>query len=140
MRKPYQVITVYHPTLWKCWKIGRDLTTLTRRLGLIPLTASDSRYEKAPWSDSRLHAHVRRRTLRTDDAAQWHQDGDYGHVPMNHGIVLWSNTTPTEFRVGTVIYQPKPFEVVLVNNLSCYHRRPPNAPRQRYIFRQRVEV
>lgn len=59
---------------------------------------------------------------------------------MNHAEVLWANKTPTEFQYQGKIYQPKPFEVVLVKNLSCYHRRPKDAPGRRWIFRQRVEV
>lgn len=136
----YEILDFYRPSVWKCYRIGRDLTRLTRSLGLRPLRAKDTRYERAPWRDSTLHAHVRRRTLRKADGAQWHQDGDYGHVPMDHGLILWSNTHPTEIRdLNGQVYMPPPFSVVYFRNLEFYHRRPPNAPRNRYIFRQRVE-
>lgn len=136
---PYKVLGTYIPTSNRCWRIGRDLTRLTKQLGFIPLNAPDDRYERAPWNDPRLHAHVRRRTLRSEAGSQWHQDGDFGHIPMNHGLVFWSNRTPTEFRIGDQVYQPDSYDVVYINNLDCYHRRPPNAPRHRFIFRQRVE-
>lgn len=136
----YKVLGVYKPPIWRAWKIGRDITDLTRNLGLKPLNAKDARIEKAPWHNKGLHAHVRKRTLLKQDGAQWHQDGDYGHVPMRHGIVLWSNKTPTEIKVDGVVFQPKPYEVVLFDNLHCFHRRPPDAPRNRWIFRQRVCV
>ena len=134
----YKVIGYYRPKVWKCYIIGRDLTNLTKSLGLVPLRAQDSRYEGAPWSSTTLHAHVRRRTLRKVEGAQWHQDGDYGHITMKHALVLWSNRQPTEFRVSGIIYQPEPYEVVYFNNLDGFHRRPLNAERRRYIFRQRV--
>ena len=141
MTRPYQVLDEYRPSIWKCWKIGRDLTVLTKLYGLVPLKAADSRYERAPWHNTTLHAHVRRRTLRSPDGAGWHQDGDYGHVSMNHAIVLWSNVCPTEIRNNQgQVFQPKPYEVIIINNLAWYHRRPPNAPYRRFLFRQRVEV
>jgi hypothetical protein len=136
----YKVLATYYPRdPRKAWKIGRDICAITRRLGFRPLKAVDERYEGATWSDTSLHAHVRRRTLRSPDGAQWHRDGDYGHVPMDHGLILWSNIAPTEFNFNGFIYQPQPFSVVYIRNLECTHRRPPNAPRNRYIFRQRVE-
>lgn len=137
---PYKVLGYYKPMRlgWKCYLIGRDLTRMTQHAGLRPLDAPDSRYEGAPWSDSSLHAHVRRRTLRSTAGEGWHQDGDFGHVPMDHGLVFWSSNTPTQFKVGGVVCEPKPFEVVYFRNMACYHRRPPNAPRIRYFFRQRV--
>lgn len=137
---PYVILEVYKPAIWKSWKIGRDLTIITKNLGFKPFKAVDTRYQGAAWADIELHAHVRRRTLRKEDGAQWHQDGDYGHIPMEHGLIFWSNRTPTEFKVWDQIYQPKPFEVVYFSNLDGLHRRPPNAPRKRWLFRQRVEL
>lgn len=138
MVTPYKVLATYKPSVWKAWKIGRFITDLTRKMGLTPLPNSDTRYQKAPWSSQSLHAHVRKRTLKTQDAEGWHRDGDYGHVPMDHALVLWASTQPTEFRWEGKVYQPKPFEVILVKNIT--HRRPPNVPRERWIFRQRVQV
>lgn len=135
---PYKVLGIYKPSIWKSWVVGRDLVALTRRLGLVPFPSTDTRYESAPWSSRVDHAHVRRKTLRKQDGAQWHQDGDYGHLPMDHGLVFWSNKTPTEFKVGGLVYQPRPFEVVLFRNLEGMHRRPPEAERRRWLFRQRV--
>lgn len=136
----YKILGYYYPKIRKCWIIGEYLTNMTQRLGFEPLRASDSRYERAPWSSTALHAHVRRRTLRSPEGAQWHQDGDYGHIPMDHGLILWSNTHPTEIRdLNGKVYVPPLFSVVYFRNLEYYHRRPPNAPRRRFIFRQRVE-
>lgn len=140
MQKLYKVLGLYKPTEWKAWKIGRDLTNLTRKFGLVPFPYKDTRYTKAAWFDSKLHAHVRRRTLHKPDGAQWHQDGDFGHIPMKHRLVMWASNTPTELKVNGIVYQPKPYEVILFDNLSCFHRRPPNAPRKRWVFRQRVEM
>lgn len=137
--RPYTVLATYKPKIWSAKQVGRDLVAITKKHGLVPFPHKDSRYEKAPWSNSNLHAHVRRRTLRKPDGSQWHQDGDFGHIPMDHSIVMWASNTPTEFRVGTTVYQPKPYEVVLFRNLKCYHRRPPEAPRIRWVFRQRVK-
>lgn len=137
--KPYSILGYYKPSKWSAWRVGRDITRITRDAGLKPLQHADSRYAKAPWSDPTLHAHVRRRTLRSSDGAGWHQDGDYGHVPMDHGLVFWSSNSPTEFKVDGVVYQPRPYEVVYFRNLSCYHRRPIDAPRVRWFFRQRVQ-
>lgn len=137
---PYKVLGVYHPAIWRGLHIGRDLTRFTARWKLVPLNAEDRRYHGATWADPALHAHVRRRTLRSEAGEQWHQDGDYGHVPMNHSLVFWSNRAPTEFSVGGKTFQPQPFEVVLFNNLDGLHRRPPTAPRRRWIFRQRVNT
>ena len=139
--RPYTVLTYYEPVLWRCWKIGRDLTRITRDLGFLPLQAEDSRYERAPWSDNRLHAHVRRRTLRSVAGEDWHQDGDYGHVPMDHLLAFWSSNTPTEIRDSTGrVWQPRPYELVIINNLEVFHRRPLDAPRRRWFFRQRLQV
>ena len=136
----YRILDYYHPYKWKCYRIGLDLTELTWNLGFRPLDAVDTRYGRAAWADPTMHAHVRKRTLRKPDGAQWHQDGDYGHVPMDHGLILWSNTHPTELRdLNGKVYVPPPFAVVYFRNLEYYHRRPPRCPAIRYIFRQRVE-
>ena len=140
MNLPYKVLGVYKPKIWNARKIGNDLTKITKDFGLVPLRDKDSRYEKASWHDSKLHAHLRRRTLIKPEGAQWHQDGDFGHVTMRHFLVLWSTNTPTELKANGVIYQPKPFEIILVDNLACFHRRPPDAPRKRWFFRQRVHI
>lgn len=132
---------ILYPDSWiKCWRIGRDLTRLTRSKGLVPFDVPDTRFHKAPWSNAALHAHVRKRTLRSGEGAQWHQDGDFGHVPMDHGLVFWSNTHPTELRLldGTIV-PTRPYDVIYIRNISLFHRRPPNAPRERYFFRQRVQ-
>lgn len=140
MGRPYSILAIYKPEIWKCWHIGRDITRITRHAGLRPFDFPDTRYARAPWSNPELHAHVRRRTLRKEDGAQWHQDGDYGHVPMEHGLVFWANTSPTEIRdIEGKVWYPKPYEVIYINNLEVYHRRPVNAPRHRYFFRQRVQ-
>lgn len=147
--KPYKVIGIYYPPFLKCWKIGFDLTKLTKALGYTPL--NDPKHpaqDWAPWSDLPLHAEVKNFTPYAPDGKVWHQDGDTTPGSrMDCSIILWCNDTPTEFKgtsilaqtLAGVIYQPKPFEVVIFNNLDCYHRQPPTAPDRRYIFRQRVE-
>ena len=136
--KPYIVLGIYHPTLWKKWKIHRDLTRLTASLGLVPLPGR-------AWKlvgQRGLHAEVRKRSVPGTQATGWHQDGDMDPgVEMDHAIITWANVAPTEFKVGNNrTFQPKPFEVVIARNLGVYHRRPPNAPQERWLFLQRVEV
>jgi hypothetical protein len=141
----YKVLFTYHPEEpYRAWRIGRDITKRILRLGFQPLPEKDTRYHRALWYSDLFHAHVRRRTLRSGDGAQWHQDGDYGHVPMGHGIVLWSDTHPTQIKyLGSrwdpnVIVQPQPLEVIYFNNQEVYHRRPPDAPKDRWMYRMRV--
>ena len=135
---PYVVLGVYKPTKpYKKWKIHRALTELARKAGLVPLSGR-------AWKlvgQRGQHAEVRKRTVEGSQATGWHQDGDMdADVKMDNAIVTWANVTPTEFKVGAAIYQPKPFEVVIARNLGGYHRRPPDAPRERWLFRQRVKV
>ena len=143
MAKPYIVLKPrYLPKAWRAWRIGRDLTRLTRGLGLIPLDdpAHGPQTFRA-WCDEKLHAEVGWVTYKKGQGEDWHQDGDLSPgSKMDNAMVLWANRTPTEFRFNGKIYQPKPFEVILVRNLGCHHRRPANAPKKRWMFRQRVEV
>ena len=135
---PYVVLGVYDPgpQPWKKWRIFRDLTRLTRDLGFTPLPGRSWKLV----GQRGLHAEVRKRTVTGSQATGWHQDGDMdAGVEMDHAIVTWANVTPTEFKVGDKIYQPTPFEVVIALNLGCYHRRPPDAPNERWFFRQRVQ-
>lgn len=139
---PYITLGSYHPDVWKCWKIGRDLTTITKNHDLVPF--NDPVHPAQPWAtwcSEKLHAECKRRTPRNKGGEDWHKDGDTTPgARMDCAIVLWSSKTPTEFQLEGKIYQPKPFEIVLFNNRSCSHRRPLNAPRKRFIFRQRVEI
>ena len=141
MSKPYIVLDTYYPNDLNCWAIGEDLTALTKSLGFRPLNdAAHPAQDWTPWSDLDLHAEVKNWTPDAPDGKAWHQDGDTTPGSrMDCRIILWADKTPTEFRVEDKVYQPKPFEVVIFNNLKCHHRQPPNAPDRRYIFRQRVE-
>lgn len=143
MPAPYLVLKQrYCPKTWRAWQIGRDLTNLTRKLGFVPLDdpAHGPQTFRA-WCDEDLHAEAGWVTYKKGQGEDWHQDGDLEPGSrMDNAMVLWANRTPTEFRFGGKIYQPKPFEVILVRNLSCHHRRPKNAPTRRWLFRQRVEV
>jgi hypothetical protein len=133
----------YIPPFWKCWKIGQDLTDMTRRLGLVPL--DDPRHPAqawTPWNSLILHAEVKRWTPSHPKGAEWHQDGD--QTPgsrMDHALVLWSTRMPTQVRdkEGRV-WTPQTYEVIIFKNLSCAHRRPPEVKGERFTFRQRVEV
>lgn len=154
--KPYLSLGLYKPSRWRAYQVGRELTDMTCDLGLIPhydpmhgpleLTGRN-------WVNKLLHAEVRRRTFNTTQAEGWHYDGDTteGSKP-DCALVLWASNNPTQIRWkdyhgevppigrGTQIYQPRPYEVVIFRNLSCLHRRPPNVPRVRWVFRQRVQV
>ena len=136
---PYVVLAVFKPgpRPWRKSRIHRALTQLTHDLGFKPLPGR-------AWKlvgQRGLHAEVRKRAVPGTQATGWHQDGDMDPgVNMDHAIITWANVAPTEFKVGNNIFQPKPFEVVIVRNLGVYHRRPPGAPHERWLFRQRVEV
>lgn len=146
--KPYIVLDTYYPNMFsfaaKCWRIGKDLTDLTKALGFKPLNDPEHPAQDwAPWSDLDLHAEVKNWTPDAPDGKAWHQDGDTTPGSrMDCRIILWADETPTEFCFQGAyqkIHQPKPFEVVIFDNRACFHRQPPNAPDRRYIFRQRVE-
>jgi len=111
-------------------------------MGLIPLKDPVHGPQTwVPWFSEKLHAEVKRRTPKNPKGEDWHQDGDLDPGSnMDHALVLWSSNTPTEFEHEGVVYQPKRMEVVIARNLGCMHRRPPGAPRIRWLFRQRVEV
>lgn len=143
MAKPYIVLKErYRPKTWRAWCVGRDLTRLTRKEGLVPL--ADPAHEPQTfraWYSKKLHAECGWITYKGGQGEDWHQDGDLAPgSQMDHAEVLWANRTPTEFQYKNKIYQPKPFQVVLVRNLACYHRRPADAPERRWIFRQRIKV
>lgn len=143
---PYKVIGTYHPSVWKAWRIGRDLTNLTHDLGLIP------HYDPAHgplnltgrnWVSHLLHAEVRRRTFKATQAEGWHWDADLEpNGNPNCAIVCWAsnNSTQIKFRNSDVVFQAKPYEVVIFRNDTTVHRRPPNCPRIRWMFRQRVQI
>lgn len=143
MPAPYIILQErYVPKTWRAWRIGRDLTRLTKELGLVPLNDPIHGPQAfRAWCNEKLHAECGWVTYKNGQGEGWHQDGDLAPgSKMDHAEVLWANRTPTEFQYQGKIYQPKPFQVILVKNLSCFHRRPKNAPRRRFFFRQRVEV
>src|SRR5258706_16345065 len=118
--KPYIVLDTYYPPFLKCWKIGEDLTALTKSLGFRPL--NDPKHpaqDWTPWSDLNLHAEVKNWTPDAPDGKEWHQDGDTTPgSKMDCRIILWADKTPTQFRhyqnqpkdwgESGVVYQPKP--------------------------------
>ena len=142
--KPYEVLIVYHPNSWSAKQIGRDLTHITENFGLIPHVDpahGPLTLKKPNWASEELHAEVRRRTFRTRQAEDWHYDGDLGGgANPNCALVLWSTNHPTEIKYNGIIYTHDPYELVIFNNLSVRHRRPPNCPRIRWTFRQRVQI
>ena len=143
MARPYLVLRKrYCPKTWRAWRIGRDLTRLTEKLGLIPLNDPVHGPQTfRAWCDEDLHAECGWVTYKGNQGEDWHQDGDTAPGSrMSNAMVLWSNRTPTEFKYKGKIYQPKPFEVIIAKNLACHHRRPDNAPDRRWLFRQRVEI
>ena len=152
--KPYIVLATYRPKKWRASIVGRELSDLTAELGLQPHI---DRYHGPlkltgrNWSSELLHAEVRRRTFQTSQAESWHFDADLEPKGNpNCAIVLWASTSPTEIRWnedcsnsslhGPEIFRPKPFEVVIFNNMHCLHRRPKDVPYRRWVFRQRVNL
>lgn len=143
MSAPYIVLRKrFIPKRWRAWYIGRQLTQLTRSKGLVPL--DDPRHGPQTfraWCDEELHAECGWRVYPNGAGGDWHQDGDTTpESRMDNAMVLWANRTPTEFLYKGKVYQPRPFEVILVRNLSCKHRRPGSVPEKRWLFRQRIEV
>lgn len=139
--KPYTVLGTFKPKKWRASVIGQELTWFTNMKGLTPHASVPMLkvIEKCSWKNYALHASVVRFAHPEYEGSGWHQDGD--HAPgadMNCRLVLWSNRDCTEIRSGGVVYTPKPFEVVIFNNLECYHRRPPHVEGKRWLFRQRV--
>ncbi len=135
---PWFSLGYHRPPRWKAWEVGRDITRLTEAAGLEPFADPLHRHQvKAAWCSESKVAYVRRRTVHNPKAADWHQDGDQTGEDMDFSIVLWATNTPAEIE-GHEIVSPQPYEVVLIRNLDVRHRRPPNAPRVRWIFRQLV--
>lgn len=140
---PYEVIGIYKPKAHrKAWFIGRALTRRTAAYGLLPHDDDCIKQNKgAAWYSKELHAEVRRTAVLGSEGTSWHQDGDTSPgANMNHILVLWANRDPTELKYNAQIYQPKPYEIVLVRNLDCKHRRPPHVSGLRTSFRQRIKV
>jgi hypothetical protein len=145
--KPYKSLGIHtFPSYWKAWQIGRALTRITRANGLRPLPGIGGKVNKgAAWNRDRLHAEVRLSCNPKAEGASWHQDGDNtSGANMSHQLVLWADRMPTQFRVGGcssngeyAVYQAKPNELVVIDNVSCLHRRPPEAKGFRRSFRQR---
>ncbi len=143
MPKPYIVLGTYKPSPWRAWRVGRSLTNLTRKAGLVPHIdpKHGPNHMTKAWFSEALHAEVHKKTANVKEAEGWHYDGDTtpGSKP-ECCLVLWSTSTPTEIMFQGKIYQPKPFEVILFRNMSVTHRRPANCPKDRWIFRQRVRI
>ncbi|MCI0562147.1 MAG: hypothetical protein MN733_26975 [Nitrososphaera sp.] len=147
MNEPYIVLGTYKPTvLDKAWKVGEFITDFTRRWGLIPLYDPEHPAQSwAPWNSRQLHAEVKKTAAGIVPAKAncWHYDGDTTPGSRTeHALVFWSSVAPTEIRFNgqEKIYRPKPWEIVILHNLHCLHRRPDDAPFNRFIFRQRCEV
>ena|SRR5438128_8096774 len=137
---PYIVLCVYKQLENTCWKIGKDLTNITKELGFIPFKNDEiKRNPKAAWFDYDLHAEVRKTAVRGSEAVSYHADGDNSTNDMNFTMIVWANKDPTEFKLENQIFQPKPFELVMAWNLGCYHRRPPRVNGHRLFFRQRIK-
>lgn len=153
--KPYIVLGMYYPVKlpadkwnpkpgWRAWKTGEDLCELTASKGLKPLYDPVHPAQTWPsWSNTKLHAEVKKWTPEHPGGEAWHYDGDTTPGSQtNCALVLWASNTPTliKFNNKEKIYQPEPYEVVIFHNLHCHHRRPSKAPEDRFLFRQRVEV
>lgn len=143
--KPYVVLAKnYRPHEFSTPKtIGESLTAITAGLGLVPHVdpAHGPIKLKRAWYSEELHAEVRSKTSNATSAEGWHYDGDTtpGANP-DCCLVLWSNKAPTEIMYKGRIYRPEPYELVIFKNRSVTHRRPLNAPKERWVFRQRVAI
>lgn len=145
--QPFVVLGEYHPSKWNTWVIGPELVRFTRDKGLVPHPdpVHGPLHFVEWWSSDKHHAEVRKRTLTSPKAKRgedWHQDGDLdpGSL-MDCALVTWASTHPTEFKdPGGMVFQPRPYEVVVSRNLYGYHRRPHHSPVRRWLFRQRVQV
>lgn len=138
----YKSLGIYKPPKWRAWMVGRDITAITKKAGLVPLPMGEHRLHKGSWKSRSKHADVMRRRPPYDTAdTQWHQDGDTTGAKMDCSLVVWSTNNPTQIKLddGTIV-QPQPYEVIVLNNTACYHRRPPWTPKIRWFFRQRVET
>lgn len=134
------IIGYYKPPKWNRKMVFDALCTISAKAGLVPLPMGKHRLHKGMSSRGR-HADLMRRIPKNDTAdLQWHQDGDTSGAEMNCGLVVWASNTPTQVKLadGTII-QAEPYEVVHIRNRECVHRRPPNCPRVRWFFRQRVK-
>ena len=148
--KPYLVIGHYKPSKWRASVVGRDLTDLTCELGLEPhidLSHGPLPLKGRNWVSTVLHAEVRRRTFNTTQAEGWHWDGDLdSNSKPDCAIVTWASNHPTEIKWRNtpedkefdLIFAARPYEICIFRNLACLHRRPPNCPRVRWLFRQRI--
>ena len=148
--QPYKVIGKYIPGVrlpgetrqQRATRIGKYLTKFTASLELLPhidpehgpIVLSKS------WYDKLLHAEVRSVT-KDSTAEDWHYDGDTtdGANPKCY-MVLWASNHPTLIRVNSSgeVFQLKPYEIVLIDNMAVQHRRPSGCPKYRSLFRQRV--
>lgn len=143
LENPYKVLGIYRPKKGrKAWFIGRALTRRTALAGLSPLVDTNIKQNKgAAWYSEKLHSEVRKTAVLGSEGTSWHQDGDTSPgANMNHRLVVWASSNPTQFKFGDKIYQPKPYEIVMIDNLGCYHRRPPGVNGFRLSFRQRVTI
>jgi len=144
MSTPYIVLGTYKPSKYRGSIIGPDILEILEPFGLVPLSdPAHGPQVTSIWCDEALHAEVRRFAQHSQGSG-WHQDGDMAPGShMDHAAVLWAAVTPTEFQWGGAVWRPEPFEIILVRNLGCFHRSPPDAPKppkRRWFFRQRVEI
>jgi len=140
---PYTVLGTYIPKKGrKCWFIGKALTRRTALMGMKPLVDPYIKQNAgAAWYSPELHAECRKTAVLGSEGTQWHQDGDTSPgANMAHALVLWASANPTEIKVGNIVYQPKPYEIIVINNHEVRHRRPPHVEGFRLSFRQRVQL
>ncbi len=66
----------------------------------------------------------------------WHKDGPGTTSVSTRYLILWSSSQPTQIQLpdGTII-TPSPFEIVVVDNEVCSHRKQLNIGKQRDFAR-----
>lgn len=120
----------FRPTDYKYETIAEGLKTIT---GLKIWGRWDIRTYKfmgSPWSGFTTNY-----AKYDEDSLKWHRDREAQPFKF---IIVWSNCRPTEIKAqdGTRIVQPKPFEIVIINNANCLHRAKAMSdkrPRRRYF-------
>lgn len=143
MREPYIVLGEYVPEKYEAKDIGLHLIRLTSKLRVVPYKSA---WPGATWTYSKYGAEVRNPLRQYDSSAEtecrWHRDSET--VNKVAALVLWSSTVPTEItfddptKESPVVLSPNPFEIILLNNRTAYHRRPKAVYEcnNRWFFRQ----
>lgn len=115
---PYKVIGEYRPTTLHPDAIRRDLIAMLTELGYKGLVGIVTHIRDPSWFDRYAEGSV---PYSYGGDADWHHDD-----AVESGEVIWSTKSPTQIRIGPDdpnIFTPEPYQVVLIDNRVCQHRR-----------------